>query len=109
MGIKSIFDAGLNEGQERASSTTVLLLVFCGFLTGTGGAGGASGSLNTVAKSFPEHIVSTGIYPVTFAAMPTTRLLHTENQFHSVRIIWFWTVSLLVLDNCACGLPWKHL
>lgn len=59
MGIKIIFDAGLTEGQEQASSATVVLLVFCGFLTGTGGSGAASGSLNTVAKSFPEHIVST--------------------------------------------------
>lgn len=57
LGIKAIFDAGLKQSQEQASVATVILLVFCGFLTGTGGSGGASGSLNTVAKSFPENIV----------------------------------------------------
>ena len=53
-----IFDAGLKEGQERASAATVALLVVCGFLTGGGSAGGGAGALNTVAKSFPEHLVS---------------------------------------------------
>lgn len=61
MGIKAIFDAGLKQGQEQASTATVVLLVFCGFLTGTGGSGASSGSLNTVAKSFPERIVSVRI------------------------------------------------
>lgn len=58
MGTKTIFDAGLKQGQEQTSAATVVLLIFCGFLTGNGGSGGASGSLNTVAKSFPEHVVS---------------------------------------------------
>lgn len=58
MGIKTIFDSGLKEGQDRASTPVIVLLIFCGFLTGTGGSSAASGSLNTVAKSFPEHLVS---------------------------------------------------
>ena len=61
MGTKTIFDAGLKQGQEQASAAVVVLLVLCGFLTGNGGSGGASGSLNTVAKSFPEHTVSVRI------------------------------------------------
>jgi hypothetical protein len=32
-------------------------LVICGFSTGGGSAGGGAGALNTVAKSFPEHLV----------------------------------------------------
>lgn len=58
LGTKMIFDAGLKEGQERASTATVVLLIICGFLTGNGGSGGLTGALNTVAKSFPERIVS---------------------------------------------------
>lgn len=56
MGIKAIFDTGLKDGKEQASTATVVLLVFCGFLTGSGGSGATSGSLNTVAKSFPERL-----------------------------------------------------
>lgn len=56
MGIKMIFDTGLKDGQDQASTATVILLIFCGFLTGSGGSGATSGSLNTVAKSFPEHL-----------------------------------------------------
>lgn len=59
MGIKAIFDIGLKDGQEQAPTAIVILLIFCGFLTGSGGSGATSGSLNTVAKSFPEHLVST--------------------------------------------------
>lgn len=58
LGTKMIFDTGLTEGQERASTAAVTLLVICGFLTGGGSAGGGASSLNTVAKSFPEHLVS---------------------------------------------------
>lgn len=71
-----IFDAGLEKGQERASTTIVALLIICGFLTGNGGAGGASGALNAVAKSFPEHMVSTQNPFAKLCAdiMPTPRL-----------------------------------
>ena len=58
LGTKVIFDAGLGQGQEQASTATVALLMIFGFLTGTGGSGGLTGALNTVAKSFPERNVS---------------------------------------------------
>ena len=58
LGIRMIFNAGLEEGQEQAPTTTIALLIICGFLTGNGGSGGLASSLNAVAKSFPEHIVS---------------------------------------------------
>ena len=109
LGIKMIFDAGLKEGQERASAMTVTLLVICGFLTGTGGAGGATGALNTVAKSFPEHIVSVQNHLFNPMPMPTPRLSCAENQLYRVGVVWFWTFSLLVLYNRTLGLPWEHL
>jgi len=58
LGTRMIFKAGLEQGQEQASTATVALLILCGFLTGNGGSGGLASSLNAVAKSFPEHVVS---------------------------------------------------
>ena len=58
LGTRMIFNAGLQQDQERASTTTIALLVICGLLTGNGGSGGLASSLNAVAKSFPEHVVS---------------------------------------------------
>ena len=58
LGTRVIFEAGLAQGQERASTTTIVLLIICAFLTGNGGSGGLASSLNAVAKSFPEHVVS---------------------------------------------------
>jgi len=105
-----IFDAGLKEGQERASTVTITLLVICGFLTGNGGAGGAAGALNTVAKSFPEHIVrSRNLSDQPHAHADFSSVMQLENQLHGSGVIRFRTFSLLVLYNRTLGLSWEHL
>ena len=104
-----IFEAGLEQGQERASTTTVALLIICGFLTGNGGSGGLASSLNAVAKSFPEHVVSARNLSNSSVPMLTPGSLRVENQLYRVGIIRLRTISFLVLHNRTYGLPWEHL
>jgi MFS family permease len=54
LGIKAIYDAGSG---ERISTFTFVVLILCAFITGVGGNGGLSGSVNSVAKSFPDKFV----------------------------------------------------
>ncbi|KAE9405843.1 MFS general substrate transporter [Gymnopus androsaceus JB14] len=60
LGIRVIYDTGLtqdsNKESESVSTATFLLLVLFSIMTGVGGNGGYSASLNVVAKSFPDSL-----------------------------------------------------
>lgn len=62
LGIRVIYDTGLtqdsNKESESVSTATFLLLVLFSIMTGVGGNGGYSASLNVIAKSFPDSLVS---------------------------------------------------
>lgn len=63
-GIRTLFDAGLGEAREL-SQLRLMLLVVCGFFTGTGGNAGMMSAINATAKSFPDQFVrSTNHYSV---------------------------------------------
>ncbi|GJE99445.1 MFS general substrate transporter [Phanerochaete sordida] len=58
-GIRHFFDEGLPADAKDISTLTFLTLVLCSFLTGIGGNGGLTSSINSTAKSFPDHLRAT--------------------------------------------------
>ena len=57
-GIKYLYDTGLPSGTSTLPSLSLYILVLCKFLTGCGGFGGLTSSLNSTVKSFPSEEVS---------------------------------------------------
>ncbi|KAF8812664.1 MFS general substrate transporter [Phlegmacium glaucopus] len=53
-GIKYFYDSGLPPDTNTLPTLSFYLLVLCTFLTGSGGMGGLTGSLNSTVKSFPD-------------------------------------------------------
>jgi MFS family permease len=56
-GIRYLYDSGLAPDALSAPAITFYTLLLCSFLTGIGGAGGITGALNTITKSFPDRAV----------------------------------------------------
>ncbi|KAF9530910.1 major facilitator superfamily domain-containing protein [Crepidotus variabilis] len=54
LGMRYLFDAGLPEGVKHLSTPSFLLLSTFSFLTGAGGNGGLTSSVNSTAKTFPD-------------------------------------------------------
>ncbi|TFK35096.1 major facilitator superfamily domain-containing protein [Crucibulum laeve] len=54
-GIRHMFNAGLPEGAKTLSAFSFWLLVTCSYMTGAGGNGGLTSSVNATAKTFPDH------------------------------------------------------
>jgi hypothetical protein len=60
MGMRYLYNSGLPSGVAHLSIPAFLLLATCSFLTGAGGNGGLTGSVNSTAKTFPDKAVSLG-------------------------------------------------
>ncbi|RDB20251.1 hypothetical protein Hypma_012589 [Hypsizygus marmoreus] len=62
-GMKYIFDTGFPPTSTTISTLTFCLLVACSFMTGAGGNGSFTGSVNSTAKTFPDkaRATATGI------------------------------------------------
>ncbi|PPR04909.1 hypothetical protein CVT24_007153 [Panaeolus cyanescens] len=54
-GIRSMYDGGLPDDALHISTLGFCWLVFFSFLTGSGGNGGLTSSVNSTAKTFPDH------------------------------------------------------
>ncbi|KAL0948954.1 hypothetical protein HGRIS_009059 [Hohenbuehelia grisea] len=54
-GIRHFYDAGLAATETTLSTPAFLMLVIFSILTGAGGNGGHTGSVNATAKSFPDR------------------------------------------------------
>ncbi|KAA1479102.1 MFS general substrate transporter [Dentipellis sp. KUC8613] len=52
-GIRALYDAGLDEG-EQLSKFHLVMLIVCGVLTGLGGNAGLTSAINATANSFPD-------------------------------------------------------
>lgn len=63
MGIRGLYDRGLPEGVKELGFPSFCALVVFSYLTGAGGNGGLTSSVNSTAKSFPDHMrgITTGI------------------------------------------------
>lgn len=58
LGIRYFYNSGLPDGVAHLSPYSLVLLAFCSLLTGAGGNGGLTGSVNSTAKTFPDKAVS---------------------------------------------------
>lgn len=54
-GIRHFFDAGLLPSETALSTLNLAVLISCSWLTGAGGNGGLTSSVNSTAKSFPDR------------------------------------------------------
>ena len=102
-GIKYLYDAGLAPDALSAPSTTFYALLFCSFLTGVGGAGGFTSSVNSTAKTFPDRAVCTlwCSCKVYFTHYPMTASIRDRSGN-----IWLWTIGLSLLDYLPYILRW---
>lgn len=100
-GIKAIFDAGSG---ESISLTTLSVLILCKYLTGIGGNSGLVGSVNTVAKSFPDKLVSYG-----FSTFEKHLSKPIANHDYGNRHIRLRIVSFPILHHRPRCIPRKHV
>jgi hypothetical protein len=68
MGMRFLYDAGLPEGVKNLPILSFATLVLCSYLTGAGGNGGLTSSVNSTAKTFPDHMVSRKSIQLSFIA-----------------------------------------
>ncbi|RXW15826.1 hypothetical protein EST38_g10027 [Candolleomyces aberdarensis] len=63
MGMRYLYDAGLPEGVNHLSVLSFAALVLCSYLTGAGGNGGLTSSVNSTARTFPDQMrgITTGL------------------------------------------------
>ena len=61
-GIKYLYDSGLAPDALSAPAIIFYTLLFCSFLTGVGGAGGITSSINTTTKTFPDRAVGSMMF-----------------------------------------------
>ncbi|KAJ2914144.1 hypothetical protein MD484_g6264, partial [Candolleomyces efflorescens] len=63
MGMRFLYDAGLPQGVKDLPTMSFITLVLCSYLTGAGGNGGLTSSVNSTAKTFPDHMrgITTGL------------------------------------------------
>ncbi|KAF5337303.1 hypothetical protein D9611_002979 [Ephemerocybe angulata] len=63
MGIRYLYDRGLEKGQDSLGLLGFCALVVFSYLTGAGGNGGLTSSVNSTAKSFPDQMrgITTGL------------------------------------------------
>ncbi|KAF4600466.1 MFS transporter superfamily protein [Pleurotus pulmonarius] len=54
-GIRHFFDTGLLPSETALSTFNLVVLILCSCLTGAGGNGGLTSSVNSTAKSFPDR------------------------------------------------------
>ena len=57
-GIKHLYDSGPPPSTNSLPALSFYILVLCNFLTGCGGFGGLTSSLNSTVKSFSDEVVS---------------------------------------------------
>jgi len=105
LGIKGVYDASENN-TEPAKAGTLLTLILFGLLSGIGSNAGYSAALNTVAKSFPNEIVSSNSAAITLAIL--TMLLDAENDRDRNHCLWLRTIGLCFFHSRTRGFPRQH-
>lgn len=56
-GIRHFFDGGIPDSATTLATFKYCLLVLCSYMTGAGGNGGLTSSVNSTAKTFPDRAV----------------------------------------------------
>lgn len=103
-GIQYIFDSGIPSGAKTISTFTFCLLVICGYMTGSGGNGGLTSSVNTTAKTFPDRargsatgIVISGFGLSAFLFSSISHIAFAGNTSSFLRLLAFGTALPMVL------------
>lgn len=105
LGIKGVYDAS-EDNTEPVKGGTLFILILFGFITGVGSDAGYSATLNTVAKSFPNQIVSSISGHTTSTVL--TLLLDIENDCDGDRYIRFWIIGLPFFCDRTHDIPGEH-
>lgn len=112
MGMRFLYDAGLPEGIKSLPTLSFVTLVLCSYLTGAGGNGGLTSSVNSTAKTFPDHMVSRTAIQLSFL-----RAQYSDHFFifafsarhnHRTGHLRLWSLRLPLLHDFAHVLPRKH-
>lgn len=99
-GVKLFFDAGLPEGVATMTTFNFCLLVFCSFMTGAGGNGGLTSSVNSTAKTFPDKTVRAHLDTCVTMTLIGQMWLTARNG-DRVRYRRIWIVSVYFFNDCA--------
>lgn len=103
--IRAIYDNGA-PSSGSISIFTFGVLVFSSFMTGAGGSGGLTSSINATMKSFPEGAVSQTVYLVFLLAFIAHK---TESYYYRDRYIRLWSVRILLLDHITHHISRQHV
>lgn len=105
LGIKRVYDLSEDNVEPVAGGTLFTLILF-GLLSGIGSNAGYSAALNTVAKSFPNMIVSSNSRSATLIILTT--LLHVENDCDRNCHLRLWIIGLPFFYARTHNLPGKY-
>ena len=105
LGVKGVYDAS-GDHAERAKGGTLSILILFGLLTGIGSNAGYSATLNTVAKSFPNKIVSSSSGPLLLTVL--TQPLDIEDDRDGNGYLRLWTIGFRFFYDRAHDLPGKY-
>ena len=105
LGIKGVYDAS-EDNTERANGGTLFLLILFGLITGIGSDAGYCATLNTVAKSFPNKIVSSISRPMMLTVL--TMPLDIESHRDGDRYLRLWIIGFPFFCDRPHDLPREH-
>jgi len=105
LGIKGVYDAS-EDNTEPVQGRTLFTLILFGLLSGIGSNAGYSSALNTVAKSFPNKIVSSNSGSITLTMLTTPPDI--ENNCDRNRYGWLWIIGFPFLYDRTHHFPRKH-
>ncbi|KAG6828069.1 hypothetical protein H0H92_009371 [Tricholoma furcatifolium] len=102
-GIRHIYDSGLPETATTISTLTSVMLVICGFMTGSGGNAGLTGAVNSTAKTFPDKaratatgLVISGFGLSAFLFSTISRIEFAGNTSSFLRLLAFGTAIPMI-------------
>ena len=101
-GIRYLYDSGLAPDALSVPAIIFYALLLCSFLTGIGGAGGVTGALNTISKTFPDQAVCSPKFCEVL--LPTHSM--TASIYYRSGNVWLWTIGLFLLNYLAYILCW---
>ncbi|KAF8812677.1 MFS general substrate transporter [Phlegmacium glaucopus] len=112
-GIKYFYDSGLLPNTNTLPALSFYLLVLCSFLTGSGGMGGLTSSMNSTVESFPDGarafttglvLAGFGLSAFFFTTLPNILFSSTASTF--LLTLALGTSSLMVLGFfLVCPVP----
>lgn len=103
-GIRHIYDSGISSSATTISTFTFCLLVACGFMTGAGGNGGLTSSVNSTAKTFPDKTVRVSVLREATLSQQT---LAWNSYRH--RDFGLWSLGIFIFHYIACFVCRKHV